>query len=106
MDISPENMRLRQALLAEAEKTGGSLIRTAHLTSLIEEYIETRDALAALSGNTVSSYSVGGRSFSRRSLPELSDRVGDLVRDLAHLLPAAQDLLPAPGAEFCGIVFP
>lgn len=107
MELSPENARLRQALLAEAEKVSSSnAIRSAHLTALIEEYVASRDALAALSSETVSSYSVGGRSFSRRSLTELTDRLRDLTRDLAEALPAAAVLLPAPSAEFCGILFP
>lgn len=106
MDLSPANTSLRQALIAEAEKLGGTnAISRAHLLGLIEEYVGARDALAALSAETVSSYSVGGRSFTRRNLADLEGRVNALVRDLVEALPSAAVLLPATDARFCGVLF-
>lgn len=97
---------LKQALFDVLRASSLAAIARAHAAQTIEAYIGARAALDALSAETASSYSLAGRSFTRRSLPELEGRVRALSRDLTDLLPEAAPLLGAPAATFCGVLFP
>lgn len=107
MKLSPPNERLLKALRAEVlkSKKADNAIWLAHAEAVVNAYVAARDARDALSGETVTSYSIAGRSFTRANLDDLDGRVRALGRELAALIPAA-DVLLAPGrATFCGIDF-
>lgn len=107
MKLSPTSERLLKALRAEVlkSKRADSAIWLAHAEAVVNAYVATRDARDALSGETVTSYSIAGRSFTRANLGDLDDRVRSLGRELAALIPAAEVLLSPGSATFCGIDF-
>lgn len=105
--LAPANERLLKALRAEVLKSNraSNAIWLAHTEAVVNAYVAARDARDALAGETVTSYSIAGRSFTRANLDDLSGMVRDYGRELAALIPAA-DVLLAPGsATFCGIDF-
>ncbi len=107
MKLSPTSERLLKALRAEVlkSKKADSAIWLAHAEAVANAYVACRDARDALSGETVTSYSIGGRSFTRANLDDLDGRVRALGRELAALVPAAEVLLAPGSATFCGIDF-
>ncbi len=107
MKLSPENERLKAALLecARANARAANPVWLAYAEGLIIECVAARDALAKLGGETVSSYSLGGRSFTRRDLGQLGDRAAALTQELAGALPAAEALMPRGTAGFAGVLF-
>lgn len=107
MKLSPENERLKAALLGaiRADARATNPVWLAYAEGLAIECVAVRDALAKLGGETVSSYSLGGRSFTRRDLGQLGDRAAALTQELAGTLPAAEAILPRGGAGFAGVLF-
>lgn len=91
----------KNIIVSRANQIADELARADALV-IIEQLIPLRDAIVSLSGNTVSSYSISGRSVTKRDLPSLRSEEAALKRELAAYieLPVANSVVQTGGVDF------
>jgi hypothetical protein len=85
---------IQTALLAKSAELTDALDK-AECEAFIAEYIALRTAILALAGNTVSSYSIAGRSVTKADLPRLRLEAGGVRSQIARYISASGNDQPA-----------
>jgi hypothetical protein len=76
---------LKTALISEAAKVDNTIDQLS-LLSDIDDWYSARVALGELVGKGMSSYSVGGRTVTRRDIPQLTRAERDLYQRILDVL--------------------
>jgi hypothetical protein len=80
-------------LLKSGELT--DVLDKAECEAFIAEYVALRTAILALSGNTVASYSIAGRSVTKADLPRLRNEAAGVRSQIGRYISASGNDMPA-----------
>ena len=104
--MNSDIQELHDALIEEAEaRAGENRVLRAHLYATIRDYAQTREAISTIGAAPNSSYTIGGRTFTKANLSELKKHLDPLAETLAEYLPSFRAIHRSTAPALIGVHF-